>query len=574
MLSDILENVSLLWPDNESKKQTENKIKLSETSFTDINLDRIVSEFAIDPKYTSYVKNVLSSMCEDTEVINYRLDIIDDIVNSSELQKNLEGIYSIVSEVERYAHPESLDTPEILKLVKSFRETDIFGNSLSRIKCLIEKSDNNFKAEGLRKLKDVILTLSEQFEYNYDNKASNIEDDYFKPTSITLGINLDNQLRPVEATIVSLNDQKYLRAPFLNHLVSKNKDEFESTFDFHSTTEGLIKNKLINEIEELGESKIKIDSTALQLSLISDLDRIIKSAIIPLKFILRRYINTYSEFFIKLKYELLFILGTINIIKKITTLGMPMCRPKPENKSKRIFDIKGLYNLSLALDWDGSKPNSIVKNDLEFTSEENIFILTGPNSGGKTTYINAISLIQVLFQAGMYVPCAAASISPVDSIYTHFSAEEKKDTDYGRLGEEAKRLNEIFKRATEYSLLILNESLASTSPSECLYMSKDIIYGLKLLSAHAIFATHQHELAENLELVNKTYPGAGKISSLLAGAQKLNDSEKINCFKRTYKVEKSAPLGTSYAKDIAESFGISFEQIKDILNKRFVTQKF
>jgi Mismatch repair ATPase (MutS family) len=251
---------------------------------------------------------------------------------------------------------------------------------------------------------------------------------------------------------------------------------------------------------------------------------------------------------------------------------MPMCRPQIDEIEDKTFDIKGLYNINLALNMKENKASWIVKNDIDFDKEGNIFILTGPNSGGKTTYINALSQIQILAQVGMFVPATSARLSPVDNVYTHFSSEEKKDTDYGRLGEEAKRLNDIFKHATENSFIVLNESMASTSPAECLEMSKDIIYGLKLLNARAIFATHQHELAENLEEINEIYPGKGKLKSIVAGSEKqkrITSDSTSDFFKRTYIVKKSPPLNTSYAKDIAESFGISYDQIKNLLVKRF-----
>jgi DNA mismatch repair protein MutS len=572
---DSLENISLLWPDKEKRDRIVKKRKLSDESYGDINLERIVAEFAVDKPYTTYVKNILTEMCDDIEVINYRQDILEDILNSSQIQEALEKIYSIASEVERSTLPESLDSPEILKLARSFRETDMFGNCLNRVRKILQQCGDNFKSKGLCKLKNEIMELSERFIQGYGENIPEPNDNYSKPASITLGINLDNQLRPTEATIVSLNDQKFTRAPFLNRLIQKNKSEFESVFDFHSPNEGFLSEKVIKELQDASESMVRIDSTALQLSLISDLDRIVKHAINPLKYIIRRYTNTYTGFFINLKFELLYILGAVGIVRKLRALGLPMCRPRIAKIEEKIFTVEGLYNINLALNWNGNEINEIVKNDLTFTEDASIFVLTGPNSGGKTTYINAVSQIQILAQAGMYVPGTSATISPVDNVYTHFSAEEKRDTDYGRLGEEAKRLNEIFKQATEYSLIVLNESLASTSPSECLYMSRDILYGLKLLNAHAIFATHQHELASNLEEINSSYPGKGNFSSLVAGSERqksISSDSTGDCFKRTYKVKKAPPLGTSYAKDIAESFGISYEQIKKLLSVRFEEQ--
>jgi DNA mismatch repair ATPase MutS len=249
------------------------------------------------------------------------------------------------------------------------------------------------------------------------------------------------------------------------------------------------------------------------------------------------------------------------MIKKLRKLGVPVTRPEIIPKEERVCCIREFYNINLAMHWKGEK--EIVKNDISFSNENDIFILTGPNSGGKTTYINAVALIQVLSQSGIYVPAEEAVISPVDYLYTHFPCEEKRGNDYGRLGEEAKRLNEIFKEATRYSLIILNESLASTSPVECLFLSKDVMYGLKLLNARAIFATHQHELAANLEEINNVYDGNGKIGSLIA----VVDKEGL---KRTYRVLQAPPEGLSYARDIAESFGITYEQIVKIISNRFL----
>lgn len=568
-LEDFSGKVSLLYPKEGIKDFSNQKNLLSEDSCIDIGLDEIINEFGDTSVYKNYIKSIFTSMCEDAYVINYRLDIIDDMVNCSEVEECLGTIFAIASEVERYSRSESVTTPDVQKLVKSFRETDLYGRCLSKAREAILKIADKLKSEGLCNLRDEILKLSEKFAYVYPNNVTEEEMEYTKSASITLGINLDMDLRPMEATVISVNDYKYTRAPFLNRLI-ENTSEFESTYDFHPNEEGGLKTKIIKELEEASGSLVKVDSTALQLSLISDLDRIMKNTMSPLRFIIHRYTNTYSKFFINLKYELLFFLGSVKIIKKLQAIGMPMTRPKVEVKEIKVCDIEGLYNINLALKLAQNKSMVIVQNDLSFTEKGNIFILTGPNSGGKTTYINAISLIQVLSQVGMYVPAKRACISPVDNIYTHFSSEEKRDTDYGRLGEEAKRLCQIFKNATKYSLIILNESLASTSPEECLYMSKDIVYGLKLLNARAIFATHQHELALAIDEINNNHRGNGILKSLVAGSQKRQSNLGEDCVIRTYKVICAPPQGLSYAKDIAESFGISYEQIQKTLTERLM----
>jgi DNA mismatch repair ATPase MutS len=563
-------NTSLLWPNEKSSSIYHNKVSLSEDAYIDIGVDSIVDEYGTSEIYKNYVKSIFTCMCQDIDIINYRLDILDDILKYPDIEDSLRSIFAIASEVERYSRSESISTPDVQKLVKSFRETDLYGNCLQRAREIMLKVGGKFKSEGLCKLRDEILKLSENFQYKNTNTETEEESDYIKPSSITLGINLDSDLRPMEATIISVNNEKYTRAPFLNKLIKTNNNSFESTYDFHPNEGGGLSKRIVNEVAEASESLVKIDSTALQLSLLSDLDRIIKNTISPLRLIIHRYTHTYSKFFINLKYELLFFLGSVKIIKNLQSMGLPMTRPKAEEKEKRVCNIKGFFNINLVGKLNNKLSHEIVQNDLCFSEVGNIFVLTGPNSGGKTTYITALGLIQVLFQAGIYVPAVSATLSPVDSIYTHFSSEEKRNTDYGRLGEEAKRLSDIFNKATKYSFIILNESLASTSPTECLYMSLDILYGLKLLDSHAIFATHQHELALEADEINQTRRGKGIIKSLVAGSQKqfLNSGE--DCFKRTYKVIEAPPKGISYAKDIAKSFGISFERIEKTLDERLM----
>ena len=66
--------------------------------------------------------------------------------------------------------------------------------------------------------------------------------------------------------------------------------------------------------------------------------------------------------------------------------------------------------------------------------------MTGPNRGGKTIFTQAWGIAMLLAQLGIYVPAESAAISPCDNIFTHFPADENDTVDLGRLGEESKRL--------------------------------------------------------------------------------------------------------------------------------------
>jgi DNA mismatch repair ATPase MutS len=194
-----------------------------------------------------------------------------------------------------------------------------------------------------------------------------------------------------------------------------------------------------------------------------------------------------------------------------------------------------------------------------------IFIVTGPNQGGKTTYLQSIGLVQVLAQAGIFVPASRARISPVDGIFSHFPIEEKLARATGRFGDEAKRLNEIFEQATKHSFVLLNETFSSTNAGESRFLAEGILRILRMMGARVVFTTHMHELAEQVDNLNK-FPGDSDLVSMVATVA--NKEAVDDLTKRTYKIIPSPPMGHSYAHEIAERYGISFEQLSSLLAKR------
>ena len=113
--------------------------------------------------------------------------------------------------------------------------------------------------------------------------------------------------------------------------------------------------------------------------------------------------------------------------------------------------------------------------------------------------------------------------------------------------------------ATDYSLILLNEPLASTSFSEGLYMAEDVVKALRYLGARVIFNTHMHELASYAEAINHEVKGNSKVISLVSGLVE---------GKRSFKIQPGAPLGKSYATDIANKYGLSYDQIIETVNQK------
>ena len=307
--------------------------------------------------------------------------------------------------------------------------------------------------------------------------------------------------------------------------------------------------------------------------LFADLAKVVEKTAIPIADQLNEYADFHGSLFTELRHALIFYLGAVRFIRLFEKLGLPMCRPQLASAEERKCDVKDSYNINLVLrhmkPQDGAYP-TIVMNDILIGPTGQILILTGPNGGGKTTYMQGVGVVHILAQLGCYVPGKQAIISPLENIFTHFPLEEKPESDTGRFGEEAIRLRKIFEQVTRHSLVLLNESLSSTSFSESLYLAQDIVRMLHRIGARVIYSTHLHELAYNVDELNASVPGDSKIISVVSSPIDAATQTEDAKGQQRYKLEVRPPLGQSYAREVAANYGISYQQLENVLYERGV----
>ncbi|MCQ2385920.1 MAG: DNA mismatch repair protein, partial [Clostridia bacterium] len=196
----------------------------------------------------------------------------------------------------------------------------------------------------------------------------------------------------------------------------------------------------------------------------------------------------------------------------------------------------------------------IVPNDFCFDEKGQIYVLTGPNRGGKSVITCALGIAQAMCQLGLPVPAEEAEISPCDGIFVHFPTGADDTIDKGRLGEECERLRDILSRVTENSMILLDESLSSTGAYEASLIAAELVAGFAVLKCRGIFSTHLHGLAASVEEINERALPAGGVptDTLVAG---MEDGA------RSFIIHRKKPDGKSYAGDIAEKYGLSFAGI-------------
>ena len=147
-----------------------------------------------------------------------------------------------------------------------------------------------------------------------------------------------------------------------------------------------------------------------------------------------------------------------------------------------------------------------------------------------------------------------------DGIFTHFPTGADDTIDKGRLGEECARLREILDEVTGESVVLLDESLSSTGAYEASFIAAELLSGFSLIGCRGIFSTHLHELAAEVPTINARALafGGAPLDNLVAGMEE---------GRRSFLIKRMSPDGKSYATDIAEKYGLSFDAIKASLKQ-------
>jgi len=151
-----------------------------------------------------------------------------------------------------------------------------------------------------------------------------------------------------------------------------------------------------------------------------------------------------------------------------------------------------------------------VPNDCDLDPEgAQIVLLTGPNMGGKSTYLRQVALIVLLAQSGCCVPARSATIGAVDRIFSRVGASDDLARGESTFMVEMIETANILRFATERSLVILDEVGRGTATFDGLSLAWAIVEHLhEKVGAPTLFATHYHELTELAELlprvVNRT----------------------------------------------------------------------
>lgn len=457
---------------------------------SDLALTKIIETMAGEDKVMASVcMTVLLSPLSSASEIQYRQENLRDAISNPD---DIRRLYAITTETMRLKKEAWFwaSTSRYLSTIFSSAVDvlRIYTKMLMELRKVADESSASFRSEGFKNLLSMI-----QEELN---------DDYFGEVSAHL-----DELKSRNGMVVSAGLGDYLQG-VTYVLRRKNPKGFWRRWRFAPSF-------TIAPRDDAGSR---------------DLGKRRERAINEATNALAQSAEHLESFFVMLQHELAFYAGSLNLADTLHQLGMPISIPKalPEEQYDRSWRV--LYDVSLSL----IKGDRVVTNDFE-ASKKRLYVMTGANQGGKSTFLRSIGQAQLMMQCGLFVGAEFFAAPVRKGIFSHFKKEEDAAMKSGKLDEELSRMNEIATHLQARSLMLFNESFAATNEREGAEICRQITQAL---------------IDNDIEVFSVTHLYAYAVSFVADAAVQYLRAERLEDNARTFKLIEGKPLETAFGLDL------------------------
>ncbi|MDE0869959.1 MAG: DNA mismatch repair protein MutS [Candidatus Poseidoniaceae archaeon] len=181
--------------------------------------------------------------------------------------------------------------------------------------------------------------------------------------------------------------------------------------------------------------------------------------------------------------------AAIDVLQCFASIARSRSWTRPELTDGHHLKAEGARHPALEMQ------SGFVPNDIQLQKKRNFLLITGPNMGGKSTYLRTTALLTILAQTGSFVPAKKARIGLVDRIFTRVGASDDLRRGRSTFMMEMIEVAHILRRATPQSLILLDEIGRGTSTFDGLSIAWSVTEDIcKRIGARTLFATHYHQL--------------------------------------------------------------------------------
>ena len=520
---------SLLYPDAEHRGKG---MEYTEGALTDLGFtDRF------DMK-NSRLADYLTC---DPEVIRYRQGTVRDVTQTPEVLavlKKCVPVMADIADVRRLSA--SADSSD--EYIYGITEVELYVSLLELLKSDLLPLRDRLSSEAMKTFCERVSVLTESEYYKEINeRLAELPGRVRQIRSVTLGVNLDSRLSPESAGLLSVGSERFRESGALGRILHIDRSKDGDSF--------------ISPPVSTARSLSDPAREDLSASVLSSLGTVFRSSFKSWKRIVQTYVLENTDFLFAVIPEIEFLMKAGQFVSSLKERGVVLTYPTVTEEG-RSLRAKGLVNPRIALLTDGD----MVPNDAVFDESAGVYVVTGPNRGGKSVFTCAVGQAVVMASLGLPVCAESFEASACDNVFCHFPTSEEDTVDKGRLGEECSRLSEVLSRVTGSSLVLLDESLSSTGSEEASAIAEEVVAALSVIGCRTVFSTHLHSLAAAAPSINgRTAPMGGvRIDTLVAD---------VTEGERSFKVVRRAPEGKSFAADVAGKYGLSMDSILEKVKK-------
>jgi hypothetical protein len=239
-----------------------------------------------------------------------------------------------------------------------------------------------------------------------------------------------------------------------------------------------------------------------------------------------------GSYFTMLRGELAFYVSCLNLADRLAAKGVAVTVPDPAPLPSPAFSCTDLRDACLEL----QSQDPVIGNDVQ-ADGKSLVIITGANSGGKSTFLRSVGVAQLMMQCGLFVTARSYRANVASGVFTHFIRQEDASMASGRLDDELRRMSAIADHIGPHCLMLFNESFAGTNEREGSEIGYQVARALLDADIKVFFVTHRFDVADRFHRQQAR-------STLFLRAGRQPDG------RRTYKLTVKEPLPTSYGEDL------------------------